>query len=106
MKNNKPVNKIVQTEYYFAKSAIIGLMGLIGMSEAGRRANMTRPGIRTALKNAGVTLVEISPRAFAVEESDLAAFIAGRGTYAGRGRPPGAKNKASNSEPEKPKKDA
>lgn len=68
-------------------------MTLIGMTEAGKRAGMTRPGIRRALQAANVPLVEIHPKAYAVEEKDLAAFIAVRGKKPGPGRPPGAKNK-------------
>lgn len=68
-------------------------MTLIGMTEAGKRAGMTRPGIRRALQAAGIELVEIHPKAYAVEEKDLAAFIAVRGENPGPGRPRGARNK-------------
>lgn len=39
--------------------------------------------------NAGVSLVQISEKAYAVDESDLTAFIAARQAsgYKGRGRP-------------------
>ena len=63
-------------------------MVLIGIAEAARRSGVTVDGMRRGLKDAGVTLVAISPRAFAVEETDLAAFLASRPAgYKGRGRP-------------------
>ena len=73
-------------------------MTLIGMTEAGKRAGMTRPGIRRALQTAGVALVEIHRKAYAVEETDLAAFIAVRGQSPGAGRPRGAKSKTKRAE--------
>ncbi len=73
-------------------------MTLIGMPEAARRAGVSRNSIKRALDNAGIPLVEINGKAFAVEDSDLATFIAARGVSPGRGRPAGAKNKAKEQE--------
>ncbi len=68
---------------------------------------MTRPGVRRALQGAGVAFVEINPKAFAVEEADLEAFLAKRPEgYTGRGRPPGAKNKPKEIKPKEIKPDA
>jgi len=60
---------------------------LLGMPEAGRRLGMTGNNARRALANAGVPLVKINERAFAVEEKDLETFMQARATYRGRGRP-------------------
>ena len=75
-------------------------MSLIGMPEAARRSGVSPTSIRRALANAGVPLVEINAKAKAVEEADLAAFIAKRAEngYAGFGRPRGAKNKQARDE--------
>lgn len=70
-------------------------MTLIGMPEAARQAGTARNTIKRALENAGVPLVKINERAFAVEEHDFAVYLAQRpSNYQGRGRPLGAKNKA------------
>lgn len=67
-------------------------MALIGMGEAARRAGVSQASaIRTGLINAGVPLVRISPRAYVVEESDLAAYVEARGGTLRPGRPKGAK---------------
>ena len=79
-------------------SLIGGRMSLIGMPEAGRRAGMTPSGIRVALMNAGIALTRINEKAIAVDEADLAAFVARRGESPGRGRPQGAKNKPKEQE--------
>ena len=55
---------------------------------------MTADGIRRALMGARVSLTRINEKAIAVDEADLAAFVAKRGESPGRGRPQGAKNKA------------
>lgn len=68
-------------------------MGLIGIAEAARRAGMTTDGIRLGLRNAAIEIIELSPRAYAVDEDALAAWIASRPVGYRRGRPPGAKNK-------------
>ena len=70
-------------------------MTLIGMPEAGRRLGVSSKSAKRALKDAGITLHAINERALAVEESDLDAFVMQRTNagYAGRGRPPGSKNK-------------
>lgn len=66
------------------------LMGLIGMSEAAVRLGLSGSvAALRALRAAGVPLVTIHARAFAVEESDLAPLIAKRAGYSGRGRPEG-----------------
>jgi hypothetical protein len=63
-------------------------MALIGMGEAAKRAKVSGTNaIRIALVNAKVPLVRISDRAFAVEESDLRAFIDARGGELRPGRP-------------------
>jgi hypothetical protein len=63
-------------------------MALIGMAEAAKRAKVSgAKAIRTALQNAGIPLVTISQRAFAVEEADLEAYIASRGGTLKPGRP-------------------
>lgn len=62
-------------------------MPLIGMSEAGKRAGYTAAAIRRLLQSEGVTLVPITARAFAVEESELEAFVDRKGTNPGPGRP-------------------
>lgn len=67
-------------------------MALIGMSEAARRAGVTTDGIRRALQNAGVPLVEVTARAYAVEETDLQAFLDSRGKLT-PGRPRKVKSK-------------
>ena len=64
-------------------------MSLIRMPEAGRRAGMTRDGVRRALMNAGVSLTRIDAEAIAVDEADLVAFVEKRGESPGRGRPLG-----------------
>ena len=63
------------------------------MREAARRMGVKPNSARIALLNAGVLLVTISARSFAVDEADLASFIERRGISPGRGRPKGAKNK-------------
>lgn len=62
-------------------------MALIGMAEAARRAGVTSNGIRLSLQNAGVSLVRISDRAVAVEETDLERYLASRGGELRPGRP-------------------
>jgi hypothetical protein len=69
-------------------------MGTIGMSEAARRMGVAPNSARRSLQNAGVPLIVISARAYAVDEEVLAAFLKTRPEYKGRGRPPGAKNKS------------
>jgi len=54
-------------------------MTLIGMAEAAKRAGVATGSIRRALRNAGVQLVQISANAYAVDEADLARFLAERG---------------------------
>ncbi len=57
---------------------------VIGMPEAARRAGYTRGGsVQRALEKAGVKLVKINEKAFAVEESDLEAFLLNRSTKPG-----------------------
>ena len=69
-------------------------MGIVGMREAGERIGVKPNAARVALLNAGVPLITISARSFAVDEDELAAFIAKRPEgYKGRGRPAGVKNK-------------
>ena len=59
---------------------------LIGMSEAAKRLGLgSTTAVRELLKRNSVPLVEIHARAYAVEESDLEAFMKVR---RGRGRPP------------------
>jgi hypothetical protein len=62
-------------------------MPLIGMSEAGKRTGYTPAAVRRLLQSDGVALVPITARAYAVEESDLEAFILRRGVNPGPGRP-------------------
>ena len=66
-------------------------MPLIGMSEAGKRTGYSAAALRRLLQSDGVPLVPITARAFAIEEADLEAFIARRGTNPGPGRPRGSK---------------
>lgn len=49
--------------------------------------------------DSGVNLIRINAKALAVEETDLEEFIKKRGQSPGRGRPPGAKNKAKEPKP-------
>lgn len=56
-------------------------MGLIGMTEAGRRLGVTSNSARRALQNADVPLTIISARSYAVDETDLQAFIDKRVGY-------------------------
>lgn len=62
---------------------------LIGMAEAGKRLGVATSSALRALSNAGVKIVQLSEKAYAVEESDLNDFIAARQAngYKGRGRP-------------------
>jgi len=64
-------------------------MALLGMPEAGTRLGVSGDSAKRALTNAGVPLVRINQKAWAVEEADLQAFIAARqeASYSGRGRP-------------------
>ena len=67
-------------------------MALIGMSEAARRMGLSNAtSARRSLQNAGVRLEAIHARAFAVEESDLEAYIQKRAAMGGftPGRPEG-----------------
>lgn len=58
---------------------------LIGMSEAAKRLQVVNANVaRTLLQRNNIPLVQIHARAYAVEESDLAAFMKVR---RGRGRP-------------------
>jgi hypothetical protein len=58
------------------------------MAEAARRAGVQGADvIRKSLRNAGVPLVAISQRAFAVEEANLEAYLASRGGELKTGRP-------------------
>lgn len=68
---------------------------LIGMPEAARRLGVSSTSARRALLNAGVPLVHINARALAVSERDLAALVASRAGYAGRGRPQQPKETAT-----------
>jgi hypothetical protein len=68
-------------------------MTLIGMPDVAKRMGVSVKSAKRTLKNAQVPLVAINSRALAVEEDDLAAFLAERSGYAGRGRPGGARNK-------------
>ncbi len=68
-------------------------MALIGMPEAGRRLGVSGDSAKRSLENAGVPLVRINAKAWAVEEKDLESFSKGRSGYAGRGRPSGSKNR-------------
>lgn len=67
-------------------------MELLGMPEAARRMGVSTLSARRALLNAGVPLIKINERAYAIKEEDLTAFIAARQAvgYSGRGRPRGA----------------
>jgi hypothetical protein len=65
------------------------------MPEAAKRSGMTSDGVRRSLTNAGVPLVRINAKAWAVEETDLAAHLARRPNYT-FGRP----RKASSEEAE------
>ncbi len=62
-------------------------MQLIGMPEAGRRLGVSSDSARRALVNAGVHMLRVNTRAWAVSEKDLKAFIESRAGYVGRGRP-------------------
>ena len=67
-------------------------MALIGMPEAARRAGYTHGGLKHALQHdpeMAPKLVRINARALAIEESDLAEWIAKRGPAPGPGRPKG-----------------
>ncbi len=69
-------------------------MGIIGMTEAGKRIGVSRQMARRVLVSAEVPLVYLSASFLGVEEADLEAFISQRKeTYRGPGRPPGSKNK-------------
>jgi len=48
---------------------------------------MTGHALRRVLQKRGVVLTAINPRAFAVDEADLDAYLAARGEYQGVGRP-------------------
>ncbi len=62
-------------------------MQLIGMPEAGRRLGVSSDSARRALANAGVQMLRVNARAWAVSEKDLKTFMESRADYAGRGRP-------------------
>ena len=66
---------------------------LIGMPEAARRAGASRSSIKRTLENGGVPIVQINGKAHAVEEGDLAVFLASRPEGYRKGRPAGSKNK-------------
>jgi len=73
-------------------------MALLGMPVAAKLAGMTRGGLINALQNDETMkdkLVRVNDRALAIDERDLAQWITRRGHAPGRGRPPGAKNKAN-----------
>jgi hypothetical protein len=62
-------------------------MGLIGLPEAARRMDVRNSSTaKTSLERGGVNLQKINGRAWGVEESDLAKYIAERGEFK-RGRP-------------------
>ena len=62
-------------------------MGLIGMGEAARRIGVRPNSARRSLQNAGVPLVEISSRSYAVDEEAFEAFVKARcGNFARGGR--------------------
>jgi hypothetical protein len=62
-------------------------MSLLGMPEAGKRLGISGDSARRAFVNAGIPLVKINERAWAVTEEDLNAFKVLRTGYVGRGRP-------------------
>lgn len=64
-------------------------MTLIGIKNAAERMGVTITGARIALLRDGVPLTAIAGNAYAVDESDLAAYIAQRGGADAirRGRP-------------------
>jgi hypothetical protein len=69
---------------------------LIGMSEAGKRVEMTREGVARALRSAGIPLSRVA-NALAVEETDLAEFMQTRvGRKPGAGRPRKTKKAETN----------
>lgn len=68
-------------------------MTLIGMPEAARRIGASRSSIKRTLDNAGVPLIAINGKAFAVDEGDLAGFLSARPANYKLGRPRGSKNK-------------
>lgn len=64
-------------------------MALIGMPEAARRLGVHPDAAKRTLVNAGVALVQINAKAYAVEEAAVARLIAEREARGirGRGRP-------------------
>jgi hypothetical protein len=64
-------------------------MELLGMPEAARRMGVSTLSARRALLNAGVPLIRVNERAYAVTAENFAAFLAARQAvgYKGRGRP-------------------
>jgi hypothetical protein len=62
------------------------------MPAAGEKMGISGDSAKRALARAGVPLVQINSRAYAVEERDLKRFIEQREAagYSGRGRPPGS----------------
>jgi hypothetical protein len=70
------------------------IMALIGMPAVAIKMGISFRSAKRALKNADVPLVVINARALAVEDTELASFLAKRpANYSGRGRPQGARNK-------------
>lgn len=65
------------------------------MPEAGRRAGVSSASILRSLRNAGVTVVTINSRAYAVDEAEFAAFLEERGELK-PGRPTGKAKRADN----------
>lgn len=61
---------------------------LVGMPDAAKRLGLSNgDSARRALRNAGIPLVQINQKAFAVDEDALAAFVQKRAEYRGMGRP-------------------
>ncbi len=60
----------------------------IGMGEAARRLQVSEPRVaRDVLRRAGVEMIAISPRAFAVRAADVEKLAQERGGKVGPGRP-------------------
>lgn len=60
-------------------------MATLPMADAAEIADMTRDGLRRALKRANIKVIETTPQFHMVDEDDLKRFVENR--IKGRGRP-------------------
>lgn len=77
-------------------------MALIGMPDAGKELGISPTNAKRTLESAGIALVQINGKAWAVEEKDLQAFKSvfrkRMKGYSGRGRPKEPKNENESKE--------